>query len=218
MRIIDIKYNEIRTQFIEMLNLTHTQLEESFKIITEPDIELSRKIIKQEFLVDKLEYKLNKNCEKFLLTCNPVADDLRNIMIINNMIPNIERISDITVKIARFVKKYNTKLPADFLNEIKLHDLLFHIKFMFETVIESYTEYSTIKLQDVFNRDTEVNKITKHSKKTIISTIDNSDVDTKKMIDFLLIITQLERLGDYLKATSEEIYFGVEGIFIKHSY
>ncbi len=217
MRIIDIKYSEIREQFIKMLDLVENQLDESFTIFINPDIDKARNIIHNEFKVDKYEYKLNKNCEKFLITCNPVADDLRNIMIINNMIPALKRISDITVKIARFIKKYeNNSLPNDFIKQIELSDMLFHIKFMYKTVKESYLENTTLKLQDVFNRDKEVNKINKHAKKIITDIIDNSEISKKQLINLLLILTQLERVGDYIKSMGEEIYFGVEGVFLKH--
>jgi phosphate transport system protein len=167
MRIIDVKYNEIRDQFIKMLDLVENQLDESFTIFINSDINKIRNIIRNEFKVDKYEYKINKNCEKFLIICNPVADDLRNIMIINNMVPALKRISDITVKNARFIKKYENTLPDNFITQIELPDMLFHIKFMFKTAKESYIENSTLKLKDVFNRDKEVNKINKHAKKII---------------------------------------------------
>lgn len=218
MRIIDIKYKEIREQFINMLDLVENQLDESFTIFIHSDIDKARSIIHTEFKVDKYEYKINKNCEKFLITCNPVADDLRNIMIINNMIPALKRISDITVKIARFIKKYDNTLPDDFIKQIELSDMLFHIKFMYKTAKESYLENSTLKLQDVFNRDKEVNKINKHAKKIITDIIDNSDISKKQLINLLLILTQLERVGDYIKSMGEEIYFGIEGVFLKHNH
>jgi len=218
MRIIDIKYTEIRTQVTEMMTLVEKQIEDSFHIFTKPDITIARRVIRNEYKIDKYEFRINKNCEKFLAICTPVADDLRNIMEINNMLPSLERISDITSKLAKYIKKYPEQLPESFYINIELSDMLFQLLYMYKTVNECYTENTTQKLQDVFIRDKEVDKINKKAKKYVIEIIDTSTISTEQLVNFLLILTQLERMGDYIKAIAEEIYFGVEGIFMRHNH
>lgn len=218
MRIIDIKFTEIRTQVTEMMLLVEKQIEDSFNVFTKPDITIARRVIRNENKIDKYEFKINKNCEKFLAICTPVADDLRNIMEINNMLPSLERISDITSKLAKYIKKYPEPLPDDFYTRIELSDMLFQLLFMYRTVHECYSENTTLKLQDVFTRDKEVNRINKKAKKYVIEIIDTSTISTEQLVNFLLILTQLERMGDYIKAIAEEIYFGVEGIFMRHNH
>ena len=218
MRIIDIKFTEIRTQVTEMMLLVEKQIEDSFNVFTKPDITIARRVIRNENKIDKYEFKINKNCEKFLAICTPVADDLRNIMEINNMLPSLERISDITSKLAKYIKKYPEPLPDDFYTRIELSDMLFQLLFMYRTVHECYSENTTLKLQDVFTRDKEVNRINKKAKKYVIEIIDTSTISTEQLVNFLLILTQLERMGDYIKAIAEEIYFGVEGIFMRQNH
>ena len=124
MRILDAKLNEIKLDVIAMMQLSLIQLTDSKSILMEIDEQKIRDIIKREKKVDKFDTKINRDCERFLAVCTPVADDLRTIMTINNILPSVERISDVSEKIAKFCKKFPEPLDKEILTKLELEDLL----------------------------------------------------------------------------------------------
>jgi len=180
------------------------------------DEEKIRAIKQREKKVDKYEVKINRDCERFLAICTPVADDLRTIMTINNILPSVERISDVAEKIGKFSKKYPESFEKEFLASIELEELMLSLTFNFASVMESFEEGSTLKLHDVFVKDQEINRIYKQAKKLLVEKIDQKSMSTEKLVNLLLIISKLERIGDHIKTIAEEIYFCVEGTFLRH--
>lgn len=218
MRILDAKLNTIKLDVIAMMQLAQLQLQESNEVLLNYDEEKVRIIKKREKKVDKFDTKINRDCERFLAICTPVADDLRTIMTINNILPSVERISDVAEKIAKFSKKYPEKLDQELVDNLKLQQLLASLNIMYDSALESFTENNTQKLHDVFVKDKEINRMYKDAKKKLIDSLGNSSEDNEKLVNLLLIISKLERVGDHIKTIAEEIYFCVEGAFLRHKH
>jgi len=139
-------------------------------------------------------------------------------MTINNILPSLERISDVSEKIAKFARKYPQPFEQELIEKTGLHNLMASLLFMYNSVVESFADNSTLKLNDVFVKDKEINAIYKSAKKTIIELLQESSLDSEKKVNLLLIISKLERAGDHIKTIAEEIYFCVEGVFMRHKH
>lgn len=219
MRILDAKLHSIKMDTLNMMQLVQIQLQESTELLhLGHDDEKIRAIRKREKKVDKFDVKINRDCERFLAVCTPVADDLRTIMTINNILPSIERISDVSEKIAKYAHKYPEPFDKELIEKTKLYNLMSSLVYMYNSVVESFADGSTLKLNDVFVKDKEINTIYKNAKKTIIELLQESSVDSEKKVNLLLIISKLERAGDHIKTIAEEIFFCVEGIFMRHKH
>lgn len=218
MRILDAKLNVIKMDVLEMMQISQLQLEDMSKVLVQYDEDLVILIKKREKKVDKFDLKINRDCERFLAVCTPVADDLRTIMTINNIIPSIERISDVAEKIAKFSMKYQEPIDSELVRKMELESLMLHLKFMYNSVYDSFSEGSTLKLNDVFVKDKEIDRIYKQAKSIIIESIHNHEYLNEKTINLLLIVSKLERIGDHIKTIAEEIYFCVEGKSLRHKH
>ena len=219
MRILDAKLHEIKMDTLSMMQLVQLQLQASTELLKiGHDDEKIRAIKKREKKVDKCDLKINRDCERFLAVCTPVADDLRTIMTINNVLPSLERLSDVSEKIAKYAKKYPEPFEQELIERTGLHNLMTSLLFMYSSVVESFAEGSTLKLNDVFVKDKEINAIYKQAKKSIIELLQESSADSEKKVNLLLIISKLERAGDHIKTIAEEIFFCVEGVFMRHKH
>jgi len=218
MRILDAKLNTIKLDVLSMMQLVQNQLQESSQVLITIDEEKIREIKKRENKVDKFDTKINRDCERFLAMCTPVADDLRMVMTINNILPSVERISDVAEKIAKFCKKFPEPIDPELINHLELLELMQSLNFMYNSVMESFAENSTLKLHDVFVKDQEINRIYKDGKKKLIERLEQTNNSAEKLVNLLLIISKLERVGDHIKTIAEEIYFCVEGTFLRHKH
>lgn len=219
MRILDAKLHAIKMDTLEMMQLVQLQLQDSTELLRiGHDDEKIRAIKKREKKVDKFDIKINRDCERFLAVCTPVADDLRTIMSINNILPSLERISDVAEKIAKYAKKYPEPFEQALVEQTGMQNLMKSLLFMYTSVVESFADGSTLKLNDVFVKDKEINTIYRNAKKTIIELLQESSADSEKKVNLLLILSKLERAGDHIKTIAEEIFFCVEGVFMRHKH
>lgn len=218
MRILDARLNEIREDVLSMMQLVELQLHDSIQLFTTYDEGKVIDVKKREKKVDKFDTKINRKCERFLAVCTPVADDLRTIMTINNMLPSVERISDIAEKIAKYFKKYPQPIDSNLIKELQIIELMSALSFMYNSVLESFANSSTLKLHDVFIKDHDVNKLYKDAKQKMIGLLHEPNANSEQMVNLLLIVSKLERVGDHIKTIAEEISFGVDGVFLRHKH
>lgn len=217
MRILDAKIEPIKKTLQEMFDEVLKQIIKSKSAIDTLDKNLAIEIIEIEPLIDQKEIELNEACEEFIAMYNPVADDLRCIMAINNITPSIERIGDIIEKIARYVKKYNDPLPYDLQEKFSIDELYETIITMYQKARKSFFDQSTSEIQDILDEDKKINKLNKKAKKTVLELIQNYPDKSVQSINLLLIISKIERIGDLIKNIAEEIAFYVDAKIIKHN-
>lgn len=200
-----------------MWKLVISQVENAKKALLHNNIEIASQIIKTEIDVNTFELKIDANCENFIALYSPVAIDLRLALSLIKISSELERISDFTEGIARFViKKDCENIDARLFEELrieKMFDIL--IGMLLDGFVAFETE-QTKASERIISKDDKVDEIY-HRVFTVLGDYIKSHPEMAVcLLKIMLIVRKLERIGDHNNNIIEEIVFFAEARVLKH--
>lgn len=105
----NVELESIRTHVLTMGGLVEQQLSLAMQALHKEDIELARKVVRDDHQVNEMEVSIDEACTRIIAKRQPTAKDLRLIMAIIKTITDLERIGDVATKMAYIV----IESPAD---------------------------------------------------------------------------------------------------------
>lgn len=97
----NVELESIRTHVLTMGGLVEQQLSFAMQALHRDDVELAKKVIRDDHKVNAMEVSIDEACTRIIAKRQPTAKDLRLIMAIIKTITDLERIGDVASKIAQ---------------------------------------------------------------------------------------------------------------------
>lgn len=215
-RLIDEYIEKLKTRVIKMCSLVDDQVQSAIKAVEDENLELAQQVIDRDNKVDKYDNKIDKICQKIFALTQPVAMDLRLIMSSLTINNNLERIGDIAVNIAEYIKMIEKK-PA-FFKQTKLKEMFILTRQMLKDSIDAYIAGDEKLAKSVIEADDKLDKLNFDNHKILIDVMKQNPDNIEPGIALLVMSRQLERLGDHCTNIAEDVFFIVEAHMVKHKY
>ena len=199
-----------------MLILCKSQLQKANEALINNDNDLAEEVMHTESRVNSMDLRIERDCEKFIALYNPVAIDLRFVMVVRKINSDLERIADHAYNISKYVVEKENKIAPKLLKALNVEDMYKVMDSMLEHITVAYKDKNVKEARKVFKKDKKLDKIKLESFKIIEEEIIK---DIKIIGDALLLFSVLnkwERVGDLLKNIAEEIIFYIDAEVLKH--
>ena len=214
----------LREEVSQMWGLVLSQLEKARQAYLNNDAELAREVASREKRVDTYELKIDSDCENYIALFGPVAVDLRLVLSLIKisdqaaLSPVAERIADFADGIARHViEEECAALPDSFKEELRVGT-------MFDTVISMLSdsfvalESENTKLSGrILAKDETVDEIYHDDIRLLAEYMQKEPVQARCVLDTLLVLRKIERIGDHCSNIVEEIVFYIDAKILKHN-
>ena len=211
------KQNIIDQIGFDMLNLCMSQLQKAKEALINHDSDLAEEVMHTENRVNALDIRIERDCERFLALYNPVASDLRFIMVIRKINSDLERIADHAYNIAKYVVNKDEKIPQQLFDVLDFEIMYITVDKMLKNITAAYKEKDVKAARKVFKKDKILDKLKLKSFIIIEKEIKkNSDIIADSLILFS-VINKLERVGDLIKNIAEELIFYIDAEVLKHN-
>src|SRR5688572_562107 len=102
-RVYESELKRLRERLLKMAGQVEQMIADSVQALVERDIELARRTIDADHLVNRAEVEADELCLVILAKRQPVASDLRFITLALKMVTDLERIGDLAVNICERV-------------------------------------------------------------------------------------------------------------------
>ncbi|RKN85691.1 phosphate signaling complex protein PhoU [Paenibacillus ginsengarvi] len=97
----DLTLGELRKQLIEMGGKVEEATERAVRSLKDGNLELAKEIIEKDAEINAMEERIDDIGTQLIATQQPVAKDLRRIIIAFRMASDLERMADLAVDIAK---------------------------------------------------------------------------------------------------------------------
>lgn len=189
----------------------------ALKALFENDEMLAKKVIANDDKLDNLENKIDRMCLNIFALNQPVAIDLRSVLMVSKIDTDYERIGDLACliadKAANIAKKAKTyKLYP----EEKIKNLGVMIQKSLKETIECYIQEDVDMAKEIIFKDTEINELHNEIVKDIIKKAAEDVENLRFHLDIIDVIKCLERIGDHLSNICEDVIFIETGEIVKH--
>ncbi len=164
--------------------------------------------------IDELEVDIEEECLKLLALHKPVAADLRYIISILKLNNDLERIGDLTVKIA---KKRMPEENRNYINvDQELTEMSDLVKQMLKTSLDSLINCSEPKAQEVLNIEPRVDELNGNIHQRVRDFYSKNIERLKYSLEILAVARTLERIADHTTNIAEDVIYMVTGKIIRH--
>ncbi|RHW38515.1 phosphate transport system regulatory protein PhoU [Lysinibacillus yapensis] len=153
----DHEIEAIQSELLKLSSRSIKALETSFLALVEKDIDKAKEVIQQDSVLNKLEEDINDRVIKAMTRQQPVAKDLRRLVVLLKAASDLERVGDYAVNIA----KESLHIGKErFITSIELlEDMCFKTTEMLKHVIEAFVEENMSKAKEVAEYDNQIDKM-----------------------------------------------------------
>ena len=205
---------EVLLQGIEKLSvLTIGAYENTLEALKTLDLEIALQIIKQDQDIDDLQEDITEESTIFIIRQQPVASDLRKILMVMRLATEYERIADYTKNLAEYIIliKQNESHEHYEKNVDKLVRMLEIVINMLKLVMEGLQEENKAKIKEAADMDKQVDEIYNELLASLITHIQVVDGKVFGTAYAILINKYIERAGDHVTNIAEEILYALKG-------
>jgi len=210
---IDAVYNELLEMVKELSDATIRMYERTLETLNSLDTERALRIIKSDNEIDAMEEDLIEFATIQIVRQQPVATDLRKILMIIRLAREYERIADYTENIAEYIIliKENESLDHYEKNVDKFSKMIEIVISMLNLVIEGLLEENKSKIKEAADMDDQVDLLFNEVMDSLIQHIRVVDGKVFGTAHAILINKHLERAGDHVTNIAEEMLYALKG-------
>lgn len=199
----------LKNMIIEMGVMLEKQLFLAVEIIKVSNDEISKSIIETEKKINLSEKKIREYATNTLSKRQPLADDLRKILVSIQLSGTLERIGDHAANISTRVSKAET-VPSTYTTD-SIYRLGQSVIKILSQALSSYDESSESLAKSIAVQDKEIDLLYETCFREHIILMMEQNNNIGYCVQMLFIAKELERIGDLSKNIGEEVLYSVRG-------
>lgn len=182
--------------------------------VMERDEELARRVIEGDGMINEAEVELEEEGLKVLALYQPVAVDLRFIIVLLKINNDMERIGDLAVDVAERAVEICSSEPVRFDFDYSL--MAGKAKEMLRESLDSLVNLKVETAYTVMEKDQEVDDMHRASYGLVQEEVMKDPSVFSALVPFLGISKHLERIADLATNIAEDVIYLAEGKIVRH--
>ena len=205
----EYELKKLHVELIEMGSSVEIAIEDSIRAFRKNDLELCKRIIENDKMVDEMEEKIASKCLWLIAREQPGAADLRKITTALKIITDMERIGDHAADIAEITMHISDK--NTFADSSHIPQMAAAAIEMVRNAVTAYVNYDLALAKATVEKDDEVDEYFNLIKQELVDIFKSQPQNMDNAIDFLLIAKYLERIADHAVNICEWVHFSQTG-------
>ncbi|MCM3122414.1 phosphate signaling complex protein PhoU [Mesobacillus sp. AQ2] len=196
-------------KLLELGNFAVHALNQSLVALENKDIELALKILEDDAEANIMEEEINDFAILLIAKQQPVAVDLRRLIVAIKIATDIERMADFAVNIAKSTIRIGKEPLVKPIEHIKqMHQLSVE---MLKLSLEAYNEEDLGKARQVAQMDDQVDDLYGQTIKELLSLAQTKPEQLAQITQLSFISRYLERAADHVTNIAENVFYLVKG-------
>lgn len=212
-RVIDPELRTIRDLLSRMADLVDEQFADAVDALLRQDVATAERVHRRDDEIDDLELEVDHEAERILALHQPVAHDLRTMIVAVKMNNDLERIGDHAKNLA----KYTPELTCiEAVSCARLADLADHARAMLRDVYAAFEAQDRAAADRVLALDDRLDDRIDESFEAVVAYGRENPAEYHTVAYLILTLKAIERIGDHVKNIAQSVVFLVEGEDIRH--
>lgn len=195
----------------EMGGLAERQLVNAVDALHRSDVELAQSVIEGDKRLDQLEEEIDDFAIRMLALRQPMADDLRAVVVALKMASNLERIGDYAKNVAKRTQTLSSMEPVGNATS-SIQRMARQVQSMIKNVLDAYGTHDIAKADDVRLRDEEVDLMHTSLFRELLTHMLEDPRNITACTHLLFVAKNVERIGDHVTSIAENVHFLVSGV------
>jgi len=158
---------------------------------------------------------IDEACIDILVLQQPAASDLRFVVGVAKTAPNIERIADHAVNIAKHVIALNNEPQLKIFIDLPRMSQI--VQEMLVAGLDAFTNIDPDRAWEVIRRDDEVDELHREVLRDLTACMMADPSSVPRAVELMFISKHFERIADYVTNICELVVYIKRGSVIKHT-
>jgi phosphate transport system protein len=209
-RQFDQSLERLKQALLQMGEAVVQAIDDAVTSLKETDLELARRVITGDAGINAMEEKIGEIGMSLIATQQPVAKDLRRILIAFRMAGDLERMGDLAVDIAKVtIRIGDGRLIKPLADIPRMAEI---VRTMIRDSITAYTEENPDLAYRMAARDDEVDQLYGKILRELFTIARDNAAAIKQGMLLSFVAHHLERMADHATNIGEETVFLVKGL------
>jgi phosphate transport system protein len=210
----DEALSDLRNNVLTMAGLAARSLYHAINGLLQRDDNFCTKAIADDEEVDQLEKQVDKTGVEILFRYQPVASDLRQVVSVIKLSPNIERVADEATNVAERALKLNKHPPLTEVNLIV--PIQAHAISMFKDSIDAFVREDVALARAVVSRDKQLDDMNAAANRQLTDRMMQDREQLRGYLNLIIISRCFERVGDHATNIAEDAVYVAAAEDIRH--
>ena len=197
-------------------NMVELAINNAFLALNNRDSSYVEEVITNEEQINEMEVQIEEECLKILALHQPVAVDLRFLVVVLKVNNDLERMGDIAKNIAERAKDL---MESDVIPDLgqPMQGLPDLVRTMVTSSLDSLVKLDDQLARKIIEMDDEVDQINRDMYVAVKSLVAEQPSVADSAINLLSCSRNMERIGDLATNIAEDVIFVVEGKVVRHA-
>jgi phosphate transport system protein len=205
----------LKKEILQLGNLVESAINTAILALNNREAELGRKVADLEQEINEKEVYIEEECLKILALHQPVAVDLRFIVVVLKVNNDLERMGDFADNIAKRAVFLSSQEPIPVFSEF-VTELPVMVRSMVRKSLDALVTLDVDLANTVIEMDDKVDEINRKMYTEVQNIIRNDVSKTEVAISMLSTSRYMERIADLSTNIAEDVLFMVEGKVVRH--
>ena len=205
---------KLKKHLLSLCAVVEDQVQMAIEAFLQRDEDLASEVERRDTDVDQREVEVEEECLKMLALYQPVATDLRLIVAVLKINNDLEQIGDLAVNIARKAAAVAAEPPLDIPFDIA--GMWKKVQAMLRDSLDALVNTNAQLAEAVYARDDEVDRMKHEMRMKIEEAARRQPELMGRLLKFLAVSRNLERIADYSVNIAEDVIYMVNGTIVRH--
>ena len=214
MRHFAVELEELNQALLGMGALVESSIHCSVQALVNRDERMARRVIEDETRINQMELDIDARVTRLLALNQPVAGDLRLLIIALKINTDLERMGDLAVNIAeRAISLAKVPLVKPLIDTPRMASL---VEDMLHSSLDAFVKRDADLAEKVLPADDEVDSIRDNIYSELLEVMQSNPSVVPSAIHLMFVARNLERIADHTTNIAEDVIFLVRGVDIRH--
>lgn len=190
-------------------------IDQAFRAAEQRDVELAKKVVEKDSLIDEWEIEIEESCLKLLALYRPREKQLRFIVAAMKMNSDLERMGDLAANFAEMTLKLS-KADDGFSLPEHLKEMVSLTRGMVGKTIEAMVQENAEMAGKVTAEDSKIDAMHEKTFEVVENKLCDEPQNVKYHMAVVTLSRYLERIADHATNIAEDIVYLLTGSIIRH--
>ncbi|HET8906017.1 MAG TPA: phosphate signaling complex protein PhoU [Ktedonobacterales bacterium] len=200
---------EIEESVITMATMVESEIARAMQALTQRDVALAEGVVTSDGEVNEMQRTIRSRCINVIALQAPVARDLRELITVQLVINELERMGDHAVGISKQtlrIRDYETSPIA-----YELSELAKLVREQVRACIQAFVDVNVQQAREICVKDDEVDQQYRTIFNEVLGLMTRDSASVPVATSLLFIAHDLERIGDRVTNICEDVIYMVSG-------
>ena len=214
MRPFEEEFQLLNDTLLEMGSLVAQSVHRSVFSLVERNEDFAHQVIRDESRIDQMEIQIDDCAASLIVREQPVARDMRFVVVAIKINTDLERMGDLAVNIVERALGLMKQPPLP--ERVNFADMANVVESMVLGSLDAFVKRDALVAHRILASDDAVDKLRNSIQNQLVALMQRDPSTVPRALDYLIIARSLERIADHATNIAEDVIFLAQGVDVRH--